>query len=245
MQKTINKEPMKTIEEGARQKNILFVDNDKLLTLDIQDLIERQEIEDKFGLNFMFVKEVKGALKKLSESTIDLIVLEIVLPVVNGYYFLTLLKEKHPNIPVIIYTRLKDPQDLAKMADYNVDNIFLKELMKAEDLIAIIGKKETTKEDIDHVVMELKSQVKALSDKGLQKQLKLVQCPRCNLIIAPDSHFCNNCGQKIIKKTKKSLSANSEKKEKSKSTAVKPAQTDVKADTATKPKENVKNKENK
>ena len=196
---------MQTITSDQKQRTILFVDSDKFLTLNIKDQIEQQEIEEKFSTKFLFASDAKTALKKLSSATIDLVILEIVLPVINGYSLLELLKNEYPTVPVVIYTRLKNPQDLAKMATYEVHNIFLKELMKPEDLINIISRQESLKEDIDHVVMELKSQMKAISEGEVGKQLKLVQCPRCNLIIAPDSHYCNNCGQKITQKVKATL----------------------------------------
>jgi len=201
---------MKSIKTDQKQRNILIVDNDKTLILDIKDRIEQEEIKDKLGMNFIFASDAKTALKKLESSTVDLVILEIVLPVINGYYLLELLKKSYPNIPIMIYTRLKNPQDLAKMANYDVHNIFIKDLMRPEDLIAMATRKNLEKEDIDHVVMELKSQMKSISESEVGKQLKLVQCPKCNLIIAPDSHYCNNCGQKIATKIKKSLKSSND-----------------------------------
>lgn len=104
----------------------------------------------------------------------------------------------------MIYTRIKNPQDLAKMASSGVNNIFLKDLMKKEDLMEIIRKKETAG-NIDETVMELNSQIKALHEGERQLELKLTQCPNCHMILAPDAHFCNNCGQKIFRKSKKLL----------------------------------------
>lgn len=201
---------MKSIKTDQKQRNILIIDNDKALILDIKEHIDQEEIKDRLGMNFMFASDAKTALKKLESATVDLVILEIVLPVINGYYLLELLKKSYPNIPVMIYTRLKNPQDLAKMANYEVHNIFIKDLMRPEDLITIACSKNLAKEDIDHVVMELKSQMKSISESEVGKQLKLVQCPKCNLIIAPDSHYCNNCGQKIATKIKKSLKSSAD-----------------------------------
>jgi len=195
---------METVKTENITRNIIFVDNDKSLSNDLRDWIEKMEIEAKYGLSFHFVNDAKNTLKKLAETNIDLVVLEITLPIVSGYYLIKTIRKEYPDTEIVIYTRLKNPQDLAKMASLNVNNIFLKELMKTEDLIEIIRKKGVSG-NIEEIVMELKSQIKALHTEGSSKEEKLIQCQHCHLIIAPDSHFCNNCGQKIQKKTKKIL----------------------------------------
>lgn len=200
------------IDTRIQQKNILFIDSDKELIHDLQDYLEHHETEGKTGLNFVFVNTVKEALQKIAELKIDMIILEVVLPIVNGYYLLNALKKEANKIPVMIYTRLKGPQDLAKLASYEVDNIFLKQLMKMEDLVQMIMSQGEQKEDLDQVLLELKSQVKSLSDADSGANLKVIQCPRCNMILGKDSHFCNNCGQKIFRAAKK-LTSKPAKKE--------------------------------
>lgn len=203
---------MDTIKKDDRISNILFVDNDHSLVEDLQDLIRKSEIEKLYGLSFTFVEDAKTALKKMTELNINLIVVEIVLPLISGYHLINAIRSKNKQIPIIIYTKIKNPQDLAKMASSNVNNIFLKELVKKEDLIEIIRKKETA-ENIDQTVMELNSQIKALHKGERQLELKLTQCPNCGMILAPDAHFCNNCGQKIFRKSKKLLVKKSDEKE--------------------------------
>lgn len=199
--------PMQSITTTAKPRNILFVDNDKELIHAVQDYAAHEELKEKENLNFYFASNAKEALKKIASMTIDLVVLEIVLPVVNGYYLLQALRKDKKAIPVIVYTRLKSPQDLAKMAMAKVDNIFLKSLMKIEDLIQILIRHEDQKVELDKVLIELQSQVKSLAAEEIQTQLKIVQCPRCHMILAPNSRFCNNCGQKIVQPKAASLQA--------------------------------------
>lgn len=208
---------METIKKDDRVNNILFVDNDRLLSGELKDWIKKAEIETKYNLRFNFVEDAKDALKKLKEMNVNMVVLEIALPLVSGYYLIEAIKKISKDMPIIIYTGLKNPQDLAKMASCKVNNIFLKELMGVQDLIEIIRRKETA-ENIDEIVMELSSQIKALHTSEKQSELKLIQCPQCHLILAPDSHFCNNCGQKIFRKTKKILTQTEEKEVQDKGT---------------------------
>ncbi len=193
---------MEKVKTTSKQRTVLLVDSDKTLIHDIKDYLEHHEIRENYGLEFVFAQNAKEALKKLAEKKIDLVVLEVILPIINGYYVLSALKKEYSNIPVIIYSRLKGPQDLAKMASYKVDNIFLKQLMKMEDLIQMIVSHSGHKAELDKVLMELQSQVKSLSSAESQASQKVIQCPRCHAILPQGSHFCNNCGQKIFRATK-------------------------------------------
>lgn len=202
---------MDEIKKDQKKKNILFVDSNTNLVNNLTEWIKKSEIESKYNLGFYFAMETKEALKKLNELEINLVVLEIILPVISGYHLIKAIQKEKKGIPIIIYSNLKNPQDLAKMASAGVNNIFLKDLMSMEDLIEIIRKKESA-ENIDQVVMELNSQIKSLHSGQTHQDLKLIQCPGCHLILAPDSHFCNNCGQQIFKKSKKILAEPTDKK---------------------------------
>ena len=193
---------MEKVKTTTKQRNILFVDSDKELIRNLKDYLESHEVKEKHSLDFTFAGSTKEALKKIAELKIDLIVLEILLPVINGYYLLEALKKEGNSIPIVVYTKLKGPQDMAKLAASEVDNVFIKQLVKMEDMIQMIAKGDSMKANLDKVVVELQSQIKALSEGESQTQLKVVQCPRCSMILSRDSHFCNNCGQQIFKKSK-------------------------------------------
>ena len=193
--------PMETIKKDERITNVLIVDSNLSMINEFKDWIKKSETESKYSLSFKYARNAMECMKKLNEMEINLVVLEIALPMISGYYLINAIQKEKKDLPIIIYTKLKNPQDLAKMASTNVNNIFLKELMDIQDLVQIIRKRETGS-DIDQVVMELNSQIKALHGTTSKQKLELIQCPTCHLILAPDSHFCNNCGQKILRKPK-------------------------------------------
>ena len=215
---------MEKVKTTSPQRNILYVDSDKALIHDLQDYLEEQKIKEKFGLNFIFANDCKEALKKFAEQKINLVISEVVLPVINGYYLLKAIKKEPQKIPTIFYTRLNGDEDLAKMAASEVDNIFLKSLMKMEDLAQKIINLKDFKEDLDKVVVNLQSQLKSISGGEIQSKTKVVQCPRCGLILSHDSHFCNNCGQKIFRAVKKLESEPAQAKTQAKTTESEPAQ---------------------
>jgi CheY-like chemotaxis protein len=194
---------MESVKTTSKQRNILVVESDKELVRSMKDYVDHHEIEAKFDLKFIFVGNSKEALRRMADHEIDLVVLEILLPIVNGYYLLKEIKSHQRQIPVIVYTRLKGPQDLARLAALKVDNIFIKQLMKMEDLVQVIISYGDTKVELDKVLLELQSQIKSISDSETQAQLKVIQCPRCHMILNRDSYFCNNCGQKIFKTSPK------------------------------------------
>jgi len=192
---------MEKISTASKQRAILMVDGDREFLRDVSDLIEKEEIQQKLGLRFVFAKDAHEAMKKMAEMNFDLAVLDPVLPVISGYYLLGAIRKV--KIPAIFYTKLKSQEDLAKMASYDVENIFLKDLTKPADLIAMLGSGVSLKADLDRLVMDLQTQIKIMSATESGGELKLLQCPRCHTLLGRDSHFCNNCGQKIATQTKK------------------------------------------
>jgi len=192
---------METILTTSKIKNILVIDSDKGLMHDIEDYSVKNKIKEKYGLEFYFAQNAREATKELTKFKIDLVILEIVLPVINGYYLLNLIKGR--KIPIIVYTTLKNPEDLAKIASFDIENLFNKDLTKLEDLIKFLVSKDDYKTDLDGVVKNIQSETKLISEDEGKMQIKMLQCPRCHTILGTESHFCNNCGQKIIKLPKK------------------------------------------
>lgn len=85
---------MDTIKKNDRLINVLFVDNDSTLVEDLKDFISKAQIESLYGLSFTFVADAKSAMMKLSELNINLIVLEIVLPLVSGYHLINAIGKR-------------------------------------------------------------------------------------------------------------------------------------------------------
>jgi len=183
-------------KQDIKTRNILIVDDSKGLIHEIKSYIEKSEIDIKNEINFIFVNNVRDALSEIAKNKIDIIILEIVLPIVNGYHLLDAIKNNN-EIHKIVYTKLKGPQDLARLTPYSIDNIFIKQLMKVEDLLKIVSDPSKMQGRIGDIVSDLESQIRSLSDQDVDSQIKVVQCPRCNMILRPNTHFCPNCGQKI------------------------------------------------
>lgn len=195
---------METPIENKNSRYVLFVDNDRGFGNEVEDLAKRMEIESKHGYHIDHASDLVSGMKALEKNSYELVILELVLPILSGYLLIEKIKAKYPNTRIIVYTRLKAPQDLAKTASSGVDDIYLKELISLEELIKqiISGAKSA---DITETLKRLNEKSKELMSQEVRTNNLLTQCSKCHLMIAPDSYFCNNCGQKIPRKEEKIL----------------------------------------
>jgi DNA-binding response OmpR family regulator len=78
------------------------------------------------------------ALKKVDETLPDLVLLDLGLPDIQGESVLLKIREKHPNLPVIILTAKSKPQDIAQGLNIGADD-YLPKPFAAEELLARIN----------------------------------------------------------------------------------------------------------
>ena len=93
---------------GKEKQTILIVDDERL-NIDILSSEFSPEYE------ILVAKEGKQALKRLENYTVDLILLDIIMPEMSGYETIKLVKnnEKSKNIPVIFITSKSEIEDEA------------------------------------------------------------------------------------------------------------------------------------
>ncbi len=100
--------------------SILIVDDDlKLCATLSEDLNE-------IGYFTHFVTNVEDALSYLSKSKIDLILLDLKMPVKDGFHLLSSVKKLSPEIKVIVLTANIDVESAIKAAQLGVDDYILK-----------------------------------------------------------------------------------------------------------------------
>ncbi len=88
-------------------KRILVVDDDPVVVH-----ILESRLKDN-GYEVMVTQEATNGLEMAMKQFPDLIILDVMMPIVNGYNFCRLLKsqDKHKNIPVMMLTSRSEEQD--------------------------------------------------------------------------------------------------------------------------------------
>ena len=89
-------------------KKILVVDDEEDVRLFLQDLLQ----EKKFEVDT--ASSGQAALEKIRNQPPDIVLLDIMMPGMNGIVCLEKIKSENPQIKVIMITALKDDTRMAK-----------------------------------------------------------------------------------------------------------------------------------
>src|SRR3989338_10112949 len=102
--------------------NILIVEDDSLMGNLLLDVLQRA------NFNTTLVKDAAGALLYLEKNKADAILLDIILPGMNGLAFLERIKKEEAtkNIPVLIVSNLGDKADIEKGKQLGAVHYFVK-----------------------------------------------------------------------------------------------------------------------
>ncbi len=87
-------------------KTILVIDDDKMILR-----LATEALKDySGGFNVMTASNGKQALQILSASSVDLVITDLKMPVMDGYELLSYMSKHHRNIPVIVMTGFGSPE---------------------------------------------------------------------------------------------------------------------------------------
>lgn len=106
--------------------NILIVDDDTELLDQLSHALERKQYRVETAVNG------EQALDKIFESAYDLILLDIMLPRLDGLSVLKEIRQAGLNIPVLMLTARSDIEDKVKGLDYGADDYLAKPFSMAE-----------------------------------------------------------------------------------------------------------------
>jgi DNA-binding NarL/FixJ family response regulator len=79
----------------------------------------------------------KEAIPKLEENEVDVVLIDLIMPEINGYDLLLMIKTKFPNLKTIALTASTDPELLSIVWENNADGILLKHCGKQQLINAI------------------------------------------------------------------------------------------------------------
>jgi DNA-binding response OmpR family regulator len=117
-------------------RKILIIEDDIFL----QDL----EVNKLKKNNFEIITASTGdeALEKINEPNIDLVLLDLILPGVEGLEILRKIKENKnsKNIPVIVFSNLSEEKDIIKAKELGATDFMVKSNFSLGDLAEHINK---------------------------------------------------------------------------------------------------------
>ncbi len=114
-----------------KEVNILVVDDEALIRDNLASLLERA------GFKVVIAVDGQDALNKLSHSGADLIVLDVMMPRMNGREALRQLRQSQNWIPVILLTQVGDAAERAMALEEGADD-YLNKPFDSHELIARI-----------------------------------------------------------------------------------------------------------
>jgi len=122
-------------------KNILVVDDDPTLTVLVENFLKKN------GYEVTAVTEAVDGLEYAMKKDPDLIILDIMMPIINGFNFCKLLKQEKgkENIPILLLTSRDQMKDIEIGLEMGADAYLVKplnttELLKAIKVIESSGK---------------------------------------------------------------------------------------------------------
>ncbi len=111
--------------------HILIVDDDKNIRRLLTAVLETENYSVSTAENG------EDALKVLDQTHIDLIILDIMMPKMDGYAFITLLREQNPYMPVLMLTAKQLPEDKHRGFLAGTDDYMTKPIDETELLLRI------------------------------------------------------------------------------------------------------------
>src|ERR1044072_2832495 len=140
---------------------ILLVDDEE----GYRKLIAR--VLTKAGYEVLQAGNGMGALSLLERSNVDLVISDILMPVLNGYALVARLRAKWPDMPVILTTGFLSPDAAKTMMNGSVD--FIPKPINAETLLDMVHRR------IAPVELITKNHVLAVTPQAITAQTKLIK----------------------------------------------------------------------
>jgi two-component system, OmpR family, alkaline phosphatase synthesis response regulator PhoP len=120
-------------DEQLDKSKILLVEDEENLALGLEYNLTEE------GYEVILARDGKQAIKFFDENNFDLIVLDIMLPYFNGFEIAKHVREKHPQMPILMLTARTQVEDRVKGLEIGADDYLTKPFHLKELLLRIKG----------------------------------------------------------------------------------------------------------
>ncbi|PIV90711.1 response regulator [Candidatus Gracilibacteria bacterium CG17_big_fil_post_rev_8_21_14_2_50_48_13] len=110
-------------------KTILIVEDEKPLVHALQLKLGAQ------GFHVLTAEDGEAALALLETEQVDLILLDLVMPKVDGFQVLAALAKKGNTVPVVVASNLGQEQDVKRAKEFGVKDYFIKSNTSLADVV--------------------------------------------------------------------------------------------------------------
>ena len=126
--------------------NILLVEDDKNISKLMQAVLEQANYHP------IPAYSSEEALDILDKVTIDLIVLDVMLPGMNGFEFAKMLRDHRMEIPILMVTALEEMSDMTQGFTQGADDYMTKPIHEEEFILRIKALLRRAKISTDHLI---------------------------------------------------------------------------------------------
>ncbi len=113
--------------------HILILEDDRLFSESLEDFLEEE------GFSTTLAHDGEKALELAYERRFDLLLLDVNVPKLNGFEFLSTLRQKQQNTPAIFITSFKDKESIKKGFLQGADDYLTKPIDLDELLLRILA----------------------------------------------------------------------------------------------------------
>jgi len=116
-----------SVESVIEGKNVLIIEDSQLVRINIGRYLEQKGVIVNFAEN-----GIEG-LEKVRQKKPDIIILDLILPKMDGIEFLEEFRKYEPNLPVVILTHVTAREKILALRKYNI-NGFISKPFRAYEL---------------------------------------------------------------------------------------------------------------
>ncbi len=114
------------------KKTILIAEDEKPMAMIMERKLKLS------GFEVRVVHDGEKAVAAIAEGGVDLVLLDLIMPKMNGFAVMEEMKAKKIKIPVIVLSNLSQDEDEAKAKDLGAVAFFIKSNVSMEQVVKIV-----------------------------------------------------------------------------------------------------------
>ncbi len=156
------------LKELAKDMSVLYVEDERAIREETAEFLK------KFFLSVDIAKNGKEGVELFKRHRQDIVITDIVMPIMEGQDMMAVIREIEPEVPIIIVSAY-DFSDYAAKDSTHGANAFLKKPASYTEFVNTLCEVIKATKHKDDTVSILKKRVKSLEDRveALEKKIKL------------------------------------------------------------------------